>query len=375
VFVAVVAALISCEGFSVSRNRVAKNNPVLNRGRQEGSTPSTVLRATVSPLFVANAATVNGAAKWTVDSQEKQQLGKVQAALTKFGTMFFIASMCIALPATLVPQRLMLKLGIWDRVTLERRAVWTTQFCARWLLRLIPFCSISCTAVPNLQQEPSVWVCNHISMLDLFVLLGRDHVMRGRKRRPIKIVYWKQLEDNPVTKLMFRQSGFISVDMAPNAAGEKNEYDRSTFRKLLKDTKQAFKEGFDIGILPEGQLNPTPEKGLLEAFPGAYTLAKLAKRPIYMMALYGTHHLWAVGERGMEPIGRNVGVRVYPKGRVYKSAQDFVKTFTHVVGQFGKTGTDVPDLDDWLDGTAAPLQPSKEPPVKKDKVAETATVS
>jgi hypothetical protein len=48
---------------------------------------------------------------------------------------------------------------------------------------------------------------------------------------------WKQLEDNPVTKLLFRQCGFIPVQMADNGNGNENEYDISSFRTLLKETK------------------------------------------------------------------------------------------------------------------------------------------
>jgi len=89
-------------------------------------------------------------------------------------------------------------------------------------------------------------------MLDVFLLLAADRQARGNTRRRIKIVYWKQLESNPVTKLLFRQAGFIPVQMAANEHGEENDYDRSSFKKLLKDAKQAFADGFDIGILPEG---------------------------------------------------------------------------------------------------------------------------
>ena len=48
--------------------------------------------------------------------------------------------------------------------------------------------------------------------------------------------------------------------MTANKAGEPNDYDVSTFKNLLKQAKQAFADGFDIGILPEGQLNPHPGK-------------------------------------------------------------------------------------------------------------------
>jgi hypothetical protein len=114
---------------------------------------------------------------------------------------------------------------------------------------------------------------------------------------------------------------------------------------------EAFADGFDIGVLPEGQLNPHPERGLLPVFSGAYTLAKLSKRPIQMMALYGTNHLWDALD-GMCCTSRVVKVKAYPHGRKYQSAQEFVDAFTHVVGTFGKTGRDLPepDLTRWLTG-------------------------
>jgi hypothetical protein len=75
-------------------------------------------------------------------------------------------------------------------------------------------------------------------MLDVFILLGVDRQLRGGyKKRPIKIVYWKGLEANPVTKLIFRQAGFIPVQMADNGNGNANEYDVKSFKKLLKDAK------------------------------------------------------------------------------------------------------------------------------------------
>jgi hypothetical protein len=162
---------------------------------------------------------------------------------------------------------------------------------------------------------------------------------------------WKQLEDNPVTKLLFRQCGFIPVQMADNGSGTANDYDRASFKTLLKDTKQAFDDGFDIALLPEGQLNPQPELGLLPVFSGAYTLAKMSKRNIHMMALHGVHQLWHP-LYGMEPTSRNIKVKVYPGGRSYTSSKEFCDTFSHVVGAFGSCGEDVADLDQWLDGTA-----------------------
>jgi 1-acyl-sn-glycerol-3-phosphate acyltransferase len=164
---------------------------------------------------------------------------------------------------------------------------------------------------------------------------------------------WKQLEDNPITKLLFQQCGFIPVQMTANKAGEDNDYDLASFKNLLKQSKRAFEEGFDIGILPEGQLNPNPEESLLPCFPGAFTLARMSKRPIQMMALHGTHRLWHAREDiGMTVTGREVRIRVYPNGRKYKSGDEFLATFNAVVGQFATKGFDLhkEDLQAWLDG-------------------------
>jgi len=141
--------------------------------------------------------------------------------------------------------------------------------------------------------------------------------------------------------------------MTANKAGEDNDYDIQSFKNLLKLSKKAFEEGFDIGILPEGQLNPTPEEGLLPCFSGAFTLARMSKRPIQLMALHGTHKLWhARPDIGMTGTGREVRIRVYPTGRKYQSGDEFLTTFNAVVGQFGTKGYDLPqdELDAWLNG-------------------------
>jgi 1-acyl-sn-glycerol-3-phosphate acyltransferase len=275
------------------------------------------------------------------------------AALTKAGMIAFIACMCLALPATLYPQKFLYRIGLISKRRKERWALSTSQFCSRNLLRLIPFCAVETIGTHDDNPQPAIWVCNHTSMLDVFLLLAADRKLRGRKRRPIKIVYWKNLEDNPVTKLMFRQAGFIPVAMVANKPGEDNEYDKASFKLLLKDVKRAFEEDFDVALLPEGQLNPTPELGLQPIFGGAYTLAKMSRRPIYMMALHGIHKLWHPDAAiGMTVTSRQVKIRTYPNGRHYNSAEEFKTTFEKVVGQFGATGRDLPEkeLNAWLTG-------------------------
>jgi len=330
------------------------------RHRQQLSSRTSSSVLTSSKVAEIDGSTINGGSSsslFSKNTKSLQGISKLSATLSKIGLMAFLASMCMALPIALLPPYLLHRFKLISLVKQQNMALANGQFCARWLLRLIPFCKVSCFSSPEKETDPqpSVWVCNHTSALDVFIILAKDLEMRGKRKRPIKILYWKGLEDNPITKLLFTQCGFIPVQMAANAAGESNNYDMKSFKKLLKMSKQAFEEGFDIGILPEGQLNPHPEDKLLPCFPGAYTLAKMSRRPIRFFSLHGTHRLWHAREDiGMTVTGRDISIRVYPdEGRKFGSAEEFLATFEAVVGKFATTGKDLDDdeLNAWLDGS------------------------
>jgi len=282
-----------------------------------------------------------------------KKLGPVGSTLTKAGLVAYLLSVCIFVPLYLLPLDLMRKIGLITRRKREHLALRGSTFICSLLLRMIPFAKISITPPEDgstnskEEPEPSIWVCNHISMLDCFLLVAGDKRMRGPKRRPIKIVYWKQIENNPILKLIFTTCGGIPIEMVANAPGEANEYDKKSFRSFLKAVKQAFEEGFDVGILPEGQLNPSPESGLLPIFTGAYTLARMSKRPIKMVALNGAHNIWHAVD-GIVAKDRQVKIRVFPGGKKFESPEDFEETFINVVGHFGMKGKDPKNLPELL---------------------------
>lgn len=136
--------------------------------------------------------TVNeGSTLFPKSKENSQGLSKLSATLSKIGMITFLASMCLALPIALLPPYLLHRVGLISRVKQQSMALSNGQFCARWLLRLIPFCKVTCFSSPELETDPqpSVWVCNHSSALDVFMILASDFKMRGNKKRPIKIVY------------------------------------------------------------------------------------------------------------------------------------------------------------------------------------------
>jgi 1-acyl-sn-glycerol-3-phosphate acyltransferase len=113
--------------------------------------------------------------------------------------MLFITSMCLTLPIALFPPFILHRVGLITKLRQEQMSLRAGQFCARWLLRLIPFCKIHAVSAHHnkLEEEeeqpqspePSIWVCNHSSQLDVFMLLAADKKLRGKRKRPMKIVY------------------------------------------------------------------------------------------------------------------------------------------------------------------------------------------
>jgi hypothetical protein len=43
--------------------------------------------------------------------------------------------------------------------------------------------------IPTPAPEPSIWCANHVSAIDTFLFLATDDKLRGKARRPIKVVY------------------------------------------------------------------------------------------------------------------------------------------------------------------------------------------
>ena len=130
----------------------------------------------------------------------ERKLNKIQSMVVRTMMVAFIMSMCVALPVTLIPVWVLYRLKIINRTQKEMISLRVGQFCSRWLMRLFPFARKKVIVEPETlnDPQPAIWVCNHISMLDLFFVLALDKKMRGKNRRPIKCLYWKGLEANPI---------------------------------------------------------------------------------------------------------------------------------------------------------------------------------
>ena len=167
--------------------------PLCQRSRVHSSS-SRLLSATDSRSTAAtspNNSGSNSLFQRTENVVSRQQISKLSAVLSKAGMIAFIISMCLTLPFALIPPNLLYRLRLISKVRQQQMALSNGQFCARQLLRIFPFCKV--TTIRSTSQDddpqPSIWVCNHTSALDVFILLAKDLELRGKNKRPIKIVY------------------------------------------------------------------------------------------------------------------------------------------------------------------------------------------
>ena len=119
----------------------------------------------------------------------ESKLSPLQSLWTKYGMIAFVSHMCVFLPMALLPTYIQTRLGLLTKAESEHQALQVGQSCARRTLNWIPFMNLN--IVPHVEDkpQPTIWVSNHVSMLDTFVFLAADEELRGRNRRPVKTLY------------------------------------------------------------------------------------------------------------------------------------------------------------------------------------------
>jgi 1-acyl-sn-glycerol-3-phosphate acyltransferase len=132
-------------------------------------------------------------------------------------------------------------------------------------------------------NEAYVMVANHQSLLDIFVLF---RIFRHFK--------W-------VSKIENFRIPFIGWNMRLNKYIELKRGDRSSIAVMLRTCRENLAAGNSIMMFPEGTRSPT---GRLREFkPGAFDLAKDAKRPLLPIVVHGTAS--ALPKRGAILRGRH----------------------------------------------------------------------
>ena len=91
----------------------------------------------------------------------------------------YVAHMCFAIPIFLLPTAIKSTFHLSSKTDIEHEALRVGQACAQTLLKFIPFMNLKIMPYKINNPVPTIWVSNHVSMLDTFVFLASDEELRG----------------------------------------------------------------------------------------------------------------------------------------------------------------------------------------------------
>ena len=132
------------------------------------------------------------------------------------------------------------------------------------------------SGLDRISSPPYVFMCNHQSALDIYVLLAKLPLS-------FKWIAKRQLFAIPVFGWAMKKAGYISID-------------RENAREALKAIEEAsrrIREGTNIIIFPEG--TRSADGKLLPFKKGGFTLALRAMVPVVPIGIYGSSALQPKG--------------------------------------------------------------------------------
>lgn len=144
--------------------------------------------------------------------------------------------------------------------------------CMRRLCnRILAICSITVQkhGLEHLPKTPAVYVANHLSAFDIFVLTA---LLPGMFRWVAK----EELFSVPFAGAFMRRMGFVAI----------RRQKRREAIHSLSDAVNAFTEGHSLIVFPEG--TRSKDGNILPFKPGAFATAIAAQVPVVPIALWGT---------------------------------------------------------------------------------------
>jgi 1-acyl-sn-glycerol-3-phosphate acyltransferase len=136
--------------------------------------------------------------------------------------------------------------------------------------------SVSLEGEENLTGPPYLFMANHQSALDIYVLLATMPI-------PFKFIAKRELFAIPFLGWAIKRARYISID---------RENPREAL-KAIEDAAQKIREGLTVLIFPEG--TRSKDGHLLPFLKGGFSLAGRAQVPVVPIAIIGTSDLHPTG--------------------------------------------------------------------------------
>lgn len=177
----------------------------------------------------------------------------------------------------------------------------------------------------DLKKEKYLFLCNHISFMDLFLLIFLSS--KFKNKHLCKFVGMQEIFDWLFVGYVLKELGMIPIKMLPNKNNQ-NQYCEES-KKLLKERcKQELINGNSIFMFPEGRLNDNPLK-LNKIHSGAYYLGQETNTPIKIIGLKNVDKIW---KRYKHPTGSGkINIKIFDKNYNFKDNNEFKNEFRRII--------------------------------------------
>ena len=173
----------------------------------------------------------------------------------------------------------------------------------------------------DLRIKKYIFVCNHISYLDIFVLIFLSS--KFKNNHLCKFVGMEKINDWIIIGYVIKEMGMIPIKLL-QASKDINKYCEESKIKFKKKCIEEINKGYSLFIFPEGRLNKNPSI-LNNIHSGAYYFSNLTNTPIKFIGLKNINKIWKMSSH---PSGYgSIDVKIFDEDYYFSNSANFKNEF------------------------------------------------
>jgi 1-acyl-sn-glycerol-3-phosphate acyltransferase len=177
----------------------------------------------------------------------------------------------------------------------------------------------------DLKKERYIFTCNHISFMDLFILILISNNFKNCHL--CKFIGMEVILNWLIIGFVMKELDMIPIKMLDDVNSQ-NQYCEISKKQLKERCKSELLNGNSLFIFPEGRLNGNPSK-LNKIHSGAYYLSKETDTPIKIIGLKNVDKIW---KKQKHPFGYGIiNIKIFNKTYKFSNSNEFRFKFKNMI--------------------------------------------